>query len=67
MTWSLPTAMAFLAWYVFAPQCVSTLVVTRRETGTWKWTVVMMVYMGSLAYGAAFTAYRVTQWIVGGG
>jgi ferrous iron transport protein B len=35
--WSLPTALAFLAWFVFAPQCISTIAVTRRETNGWKW------------------------------
>jgi hypothetical protein len=47
-----------LAWYVFAPQCMSTLAVVRRETGRWLWPVVMFVYMIALAYGAAFLVYR---------
>src|SRR3546814_10193980 len=34
--WPLPTALAFLAWFVFAPQCISTIAVTRRETNGWK-------------------------------
>jgi hypothetical protein len=35
--WSLATALAFLAWFVFAPQCLSTIAVTRRETNGWRW------------------------------
>lgn len=48
--WSLPTALAFLAWFVFAPQCVSTIAVARRETNGWKWPIVMVVYLFALAY-----------------
>lgn len=51
--WSLPTALAFLAWFVFAPQCLSTIAVARRETNGWKWPVVMIVYLFALAYIAA--------------
>jgi ferrous iron transport protein B len=56
--WSLATALAFLAWYVFAPQCASTLAVVKRETNSWTWMVVMFVYMTTLAYAAAFIVYR---------
>ena len=51
--WSLPTALAFLAWFVFAPQCLSTIAVARRETNGWKWPTVMIVYLFALAYIAA--------------
>lgn len=51
--WSLPTALAFLAWFVFAPQCLSTIAVARRETNGWKWPMVMIVYLFTLAYIAA--------------
>ena len=57
--WSLPTACALLAWFVFAPQCVSTLSVVRRETNSRVWPLVMFVYMIALAYGAAFGVYQV--------
>ena len=56
--WSLPTAFALLAWFVFAPQCASTLGVVRRETNSWKWPAVMFAYMSVLAYAAAFAAYH---------
>jgi ferrous iron transport protein B len=55
--WSLPTALAFLAWFVFAPQCLSTIAVTRRETNGWKWPIVMIVYLFALAYVAAGVTY----------
>ena len=55
--WSLPTALAFLAWFVFAPQCLSTIAVARRETNGWKWPVVMVVYLFALAWLAAGATY----------
>jgi len=59
--WSLPTALAFLAWFVFAPQCLSTIAVARRETNGWKWPTVMVVYLFALAWLAAGATY----WIAG--
>lgn len=55
--WSLATALAFLAWFVFAPQCISTIAVTRRETNGWKWPVFMVTYLFALAYAAAGITY----------
>ncbi len=55
--WSLATALAFLAWFVFAPQCISTIAVTRRETNGWKWPIFMVTYLFVLAYLAAGAAY----------
>ena len=55
--WSLPTALAFLAWFVFAPQCMSTIAVARRETNGWRWPVFMLVYLFALAYAAAGVTY----------
>jgi ferrous iron transport protein B len=51
--WSIPTALAFLAWFVFAPQCISTIAVVRRETNGWKWPIFMLIYLFALAYLAA--------------
>jgi len=56
--WTLATALAMLAWYVFAPQCASTLAVIKRETGSWKWMWVTFFYMLTLAYIAAFITYH---------
>jgi ferrous iron transport protein B len=59
--WSLPTALAFLAWYVFAPQCFATLATTKRETNSWGWTGFMFGYLMVLAYVAAGTTYHVAR------
>ena len=59
--WSLATALALLAWYVFAPQCASTLAVIRRETGSWKWMWVTFGYMLALAYAAALITNQVAR------
>ncbi len=56
--WSLASGLAFLAWYVFAPQCVATLGVVKRETNSWLWPTVMFAYMVALAYGAALIVYQ---------
>jgi ferrous iron transport protein B len=55
--WSLPTALAFLMWFVFAPQCISTIAITRRETNGWKWPAFMVGYLFALAYIAAGATY----------
>jgi ferrous iron transport protein B len=57
--WSLATALSLLAWYIFAPQCASTLAVIRRETGGWKWMAVTFAYMLALAYAASLVTYNV--------
>ncbi len=59
--WSLGTALALLAWYVFAPQCASTLAVIRRETGSWKWMWVTFAYMLGLAYAASLVTYQIAR------
>ena len=60
-TWSLATALSLLAWYVFAPQCLSTLVVVKRETNSWRYPLLMAGYLFALAYLAAFITYRVAS------
>jgi ferrous iron transport protein B len=57
-SWSLPTALSLLAWYVFAPQCLSTLATVKRETNSWRYPLMMAAYMFALAYGASFITYR---------
>jgi ferrous iron transport protein B len=56
--WSLATALSLLAWYVFAPQCISTLAAVRRETNSWRYPLAMAGYQFALAYAAAFLTYR---------
>jgi ferrous iron transport protein B len=61
--WSLATACSLLAWYVFAPQCLSTLAVVKRETNSWRYPLIMAGYLFALAYLAAFITYRaVAAW-----
>ncbi|MEI2771737.1 MAG: ferrous iron transport protein B [Candidatus Competibacter sp.] len=64
--WTLATALALLAWYVFAPQCLATLAAVRRETNSWQWAAFMFAYLMTLAYIAAFVTYRVTLALGGG-
>ncbi|WPO42770.1 ferrous iron transporter B [Tardiphaga sp. 42S5] len=59
--WSLATALSFLAWFIFAPQCASTLAVIRRETGSTTWMVVTFLYMFALAYVASLITYTVAK------
>ncbi len=63
--WSLATAYALLAWFVFAPQCISTLAVVRRETNSWRYPLLMAGYLFVLAYAGAFATYRITLWLGG--
>ncbi|MBI3516249.1 MAG: ferrous iron transporter B [Proteobacteria bacterium] len=56
--WSLPTALALLAWYIFAPQCAATLGVVRRETNSWRWPIFLFAYMITLAYLGAFMTFH---------
>jgi ferrous iron transport protein B len=65
-SWSLATALSLLAWYVFAPQCLSTLAVVRRETNSLRYPLVMAGYLFTLAYVAAFVTYRVALALGGG-
>ena len=58
-SWSLPTALSLLAWYVFAPQCLSTLATVKRETNSWRYPLIMAAYMFGLAYVASFITYRI--------
>jgi ferrous iron transport protein B len=64
-SWSLATAFSLLAWFVFAPQCMSTLAAVRRETNSWRYPLAMAGYQFVLAYAAAFATYRITLSITG--
>jgi len=60
--WSLATALSLLAWFVFAPQCLSTLATVRRETNTWRYPAIMAAYLFGLAYVAAWLTYHIAVW-----
>jgi len=64
-SWSLATALSLLAWYVFAPQCLSTLATVRRETNSWRFPIIMAVYQFGLAYLGALITYHVALWLTG--
>ena len=66
-TWTLPTALSLLAWYVFAPQCISTLSIVRRETNSWTPALAMAGYMFALAYLASFATFQISRMLLGGG
>jgi ferrous iron transport protein B len=58
-SWSLPTALSLLAWYVFAPQCLSTLATVKRETNSWRYPIIMAAYMFALAYMGSWITYTI--------
>ena len=64
-SWGLPTALSLLAWFVFAPQCLSTLATVRRETGGWRAPLLMAGYLFGLAWLAAFLTYRIASGVSG--
>ncbi|MCV2352103.1 ferrous iron transporter B [Paucibacter sp. Y2R2-4] len=63
-SWSLPTALSLLAWFVFAPQCLATLAAVKRETGGLKMPLLMASYLFGLAYLASFLTFRISSWLL---
>ena len=64
--WSLATALSLLVWFVFAPQCFSTLATVRRETNSWGMALLMAAYLFGLAYAASWVTYRLAVSMGGG-
>jgi ferrous iron transport protein B len=60
-SWSLATALSLLAWYVFAPQCLSTLAAVRRETNSWRYPLIMAGYLFAMAWVASFATYHIAN------
>jgi ferrous iron transport protein B len=60
-SWSLATALSLLAWYVFAPQCLSTLATVRRETNSWRYPLIMAGYLFAMAYVASLATYHIAS------
>ena len=58
--WHITTGLSLLAWYVFAPQCLSTLIITKKETRSYTWPIIMFSYMFILAYIFSFLTYRIS-------
>ncbi len=65
-SWSMATALSLLAWYVFAPQCLSTLATVRRETNSWRYPLIMAGYLFAMAWVASFATYRIALAFTGG-
>lgn len=55
--------ITLMVFYVFALQCVSTVVIVRRETNSWKWPAFQWLYMTALAWGLAFLTWHGGQWL----
>jgi ferrous iron transport protein B len=64
-SWSLPTALSLLAWYVFAPQCLSTLATVKRETNSWRYPIMMAAYLFAMAYVGSWITFRVATALTG--
>jgi ferrous iron transport protein B len=64
-SWSLPTALSLLAWYVFAPQCLSTLATVKRETNSWRYPLMMAGYLFAMAYAGSWITYRIATALIG--
>jgi ferrous iron transport protein B len=64
-SWSLPTALSLLAWYVFAPQCLSTLATVKRETNSWRYPIIMAAYLFAMAYAGSWITFRVATALTG--
>src|SRR5205085_1701131 len=56
--YTLPTGLSLLIFYVFAMQCMSTMAIVKRETGSWKMPVIQFVYMFVLAYFSSLFVYQ---------
>jgi ferrous iron transport protein B len=60
-SWSLPTALSLLVWYVYAPQCLSTIATIKRETNGWRYPLITTAYLFAMAYAASFVTYNVAK------
>ena len=58
---SLASALSLLVWFAFAPQCMSTLAVIRRETHSWRNVAISFSYMFAVAYAASLLTYQITR------
>ena len=59
---SLASALSLLVWFAFAPQCMSTLAVIRRETRSWRNVAISFGYMFVVAYAASLLTYQIARW-----
>jgi ferrous iron transport protein B len=59
--YTVATGLSLMIFYVLAMQCMSTLAVVKRETRSWKWPMIQLVYMTLLAYGMSLLAYQLLK------
>ncbi|NIL98359.1 MAG: ferrous iron transport protein B [Planctomycetales bacterium] len=62
---TLPVALSIMVFFALCAQCAATLVVIRRETGSWRWPLFTFVYMTLLAYIGALMTYQAGSWLMG--
>lgn len=55
------TGISLLLFYAFAMQCISTLAITKKETNSWRWPMVQLIFMSSFAYGVSLIAYQILK------
>jgi ferrous iron transport protein B len=55
--------LSLMVFFVLACQCMSTLAVVRKESGSWRWPIFLFVYMTALAYAASLVVYQVGSWL----
>ena len=58
---TIATVFSLLLFYAFAMQCMSTIAVVKRETGSWKWAALQIAYMTVIAYGSSFAVYQLLK------
>jgi ferrous iron transport protein B len=59
--YTLATGVSLMLFYVFAMQCMSTLAIVKRETQSWKWPIIQLLYMTGLAYIMSLIAYQLLK------
>lgn len=64
--WGISTGLAFLTWYIYAPMCLATIAVIRRETASSRTMWAIIAYLTLAAYVAAWGVYHLSQWLIGG-
>ena len=63
--WSIATGLSLLVWYIYAPMCLSTIAVIKRETNGWRHALVATAYLFAMAYAASLLTYQVAVRVIG--
>jgi ferrous iron transport protein B len=63
--WSIATGLSLLVWYIYAPMCLSTIAVIKRETNGWRHALVATAYLFAMAYAASLLTYQVAVRVLG--